>query len=169
MSGLLNADDLVLCNKLEENLRAMVVHFVEVCRRIGLKVNAGKSKVMVLGGKEEELECEFCMDRMKLEYVLEFKYLGCVLDESGIDEAECHRKVANGRRVAYATRSMVNARDLQLEYASVLHESLLMPVLMYGSEAMIWKENERYRIRAVKMDNLRGLQGIRRMDKVPNA
>ena len=28
---------------------------------------------------------------------------------------------------------------------------------------------ERSRIRAVQMDNLRGLLGIRRMDKVPNA
>ena len=27
---------------------------------------------------------------------------------------------------------------------------------------------EKYRIRAVQMDNLRGLMGIRRMDKVPN-
>ena len=33
---------------------------------------------------------------------------------------------------------------------------------------MIWKE-ERSRIRAVQMDNLRGLLGIRRMDKVLNA
>ena len=39
---------------------------------------------------------------------------------------------------------------------------------MYGSEKMIWKDNERSRIRAVQMDNLRGLLGIRRMDKVPN-
>ena len=29
----------------------------------------------------------------------EFKYLGCVLDESGTDEAECNRKVASRRRV----------------------------------------------------------------------
>ena len=36
----------------------------------------------------------------------------------------------------------------------VLHESLLVPPLMYGSETMIWKE--RSRIRAVQMDNLRG-------------
>ena len=28
---------------------------------------------------------------------------------------------------------------------------------MYGSETMIWKENERSRIKAVHMDNLRGL------------
>ena len=44
-----------------------------------------------------------------------------------------------------------------------------MPVLMYGSETMIWKERERSRIRAVQMDNLRTFLGIRRMDKVPNA
>ena len=31
--------------------------FAEVCGRRDLKVNAGKAKVMVLGG-EEELECE---------------------------------------------------------------------------------------------------------------
>ena len=34
---------------------------------------------------------------------------------------------------------------------------------------MLWKENERSRIRVVQMDNLRGLVGIRRMDRVPNA
>ena len=45
----------------------------------------------------------------------------------------------------------------------------MVPVLMYGSETMIWREKERSRIRAVQMDNFRGLQGIRRMDKIPNA
>ena len=34
---------------------------------------------------------------------------------------------------------------------------------------MIWTEKEGSRIRTVHMDNLRGLLGIRRLDKVPNA
>ena len=46
--GLLYIDDLVLCGKSEEDLRVMVEWFVEVCRKRGLKVNAGKSKLMVL-------------------------------------------------------------------------------------------------------------------------
>ena len=41
----------------------------------------------------------------RLEHVSEFKYLGCVLDESGTDEAEYSRKAANGRRLAGAIRS----------------------------------------------------------------
>ena len=51
----------------------------------------------------------------------------------------------------------------------VLHETLLVPVLMYSSEPPLWKEKERSRIRVAQMDNLRGLLGIRRMDRVLNA
>ena len=38
-----------------------------------------------------------------------------------------------------------------------------MPVVMYGSETMIWKE--RFRIRAIHMDNFKSLLDIRRMDR----
>ena len=40
--------------------------------------------------------------------------------------------------------------------------------LMCGSETVLWKEKERSRIRAVQMDNLIGLLGIRKIDRVPN-
>ena len=52
---------------------------------------------MVLNG--EGLEYEIYIDRICLEHVSEFKYLVCILDESGTNRAECSRKVANGRRV----------------------------------------------------------------------
>ena len=58
--------------------------------------------------------------------------------------------------------------DLQLECARVLHETLLVLVLTYGSDSMLWKK-KRSKIKAVKMDNLRGWLGIRRMDRVSNA
>ena len=51
LPGLLYADDLVLCGESEEDLRAIVERFIEVCWRKGLKVNVGKSKVMLLGGR----------------------------------------------------------------------------------------------------------------------
>ena len=38
----------------------MVGHFVEMCKRRGLKVNAIKNKVMMLG--EEGLECKIIVD-----------------------------------------------------------------------------------------------------------
>ena len=66
--GLLYADDLVLFGESEEDLRAIVGRFIEMCRRRGLKVNTGKSKVILLGG-EEEIECEVCVNGIRLEHV----------------------------------------------------------------------------------------------------
>ena len=115
------------------------------------------------------MECEVHVDGIRLEPVSEFKYLGCLLDESCTDGAECCRKVVSERMVASAIRFLVNARGLQLDCARVLHGTLLVPVLIYNSETMLWKEKERSRIRAVQIDSLRGLLGIRRMDRVPNS
>ena len=109
---------MVLCGEMKEDLRAMVGRFVEMCKRRDLKVNAGKIKEMVLNG-EEGSECGVYVDGICVERVSEFKYLGCVLDESGTNGAECSRKVASGRRVTGAIRSLVNTRDLQLECASI--------------------------------------------------
>ena len=98
-----------------------------MCRRV-LKVNAGKSKVM---NGDEGLDCEVHVDGIQLEHISKFKYLWCVLDKSGTNGAECTKKVVGGKRVAGAIR------NLQLECARVLHETLLVPVLMYGSETML--------------------------------
>ena len=155
LHGLLYADDLVLCGEFLENLRSIGGRFIEVC----------KNKVMVLGG-EEELECEVCADEIRLEDVSEFKYSECVMEESGTDEAESSWKLGSMSRVAVAIRSLVNAKSLQFECAKDLHESLLVPFLTYG---MIWREKKRSRFRAVQMDNFRGLLGIKKMSKVPNA
>ena len=114
MPSLFYVDDLVLCGESEEELRAMVRCFVKMCKKRGLKVNAGKSKVMLLVWKEG-LECEVCVDGTRLEHISEFKYLGCVLDESGIDETECSRRVTSERRVRGPIRALVNARNLQLQ------------------------------------------------------
>ena len=55
----------------------------------------------------------------------------------GVFWIECSRKVPSGRRVAGSIRFLANARDLHIECARVLHETLLIPVLMYDSEIML--------------------------------
>ena len=67
----------------------------------------------------------------------------------------------SGRRVGDAIKSLVNARGLQLESGRVLYESLLVPVLMYGSNTMNDMEGEG--------DLGLGLPSMKRMYKVRNA
>ena len=61
LPGLLYADDLVLCGESEEDMWIIVGCFIKVWSRRGLKVSAGKRKVMLLGG-EEGLEHEVCLN-----------------------------------------------------------------------------------------------------------
>src|SRR5678815_5117333 len=91
-----------------------------------------------------------------------------MLDEKGTDDAECSRKVLNGRKVAGAIKSLVDVKGLSLECARVLHEGMLLPVLMYSSETMVWNKRYRSKVQRVQMDNLRGVLGVKRIDKMRN-
>ena len=50
--------------------------------------------------------------------------------------------MASEKRVAGAIMSLVNDMDLQIVRARALPETLLVPVLIYDSETMLWKEKE---------------------------
>ena len=50
LPGLKYADDLVMCGESEEDLRIIAGRFIGVSMKRGLKINASKSKVMLLGG-----------------------------------------------------------------------------------------------------------------------
>ncbi len=58
MAACLFADNTVMLTESETDLQRVVDEFSNVCRRTGLKVNAGKSKVMVFERKEVEV-CSF--------------------------------------------------------------------------------------------------------------
>ena len=107
VTGFLYENDLVLCGEPKEDLRAIVGLIIEVCRRRGLKVNAGKSKVILLCG-EEGLECEVCGNRYILSMFQNLNTWDAFFDESGADEGGYSRKVESGRRVAGIIRSLVN-------------------------------------------------------------
>ena len=70
----------------------------------------------------------------------------------------------NAWKVESNVKFHVNARILQLQNARVTHDVLLVFFLFHGSEAMVWREKERSRIRSVQNDNLRGSLGITIMD-----
>src|SRR5678816_3773424 len=91
-----------------------------------------------------------------------------MLDEKGMNDAECSRKVVNGRKVTGAIKSLVDVKGLSLECAMVLHEGMLLPVLMYSGETMVWNKRYRSKVQCVEMDNLMGVLGVRRIDIMRN-
>ncbi len=82
----------------EGDLQRVVKEFCSVCKRRKLKVNTGKSKVMVFERREKEVidfntayrvrlpavaGCRIMLGSEEMEEVNEFKYLGTVVCEHG--------------------------------------------------------------------------------------
>src|SRR5678815_4666944 len=45
---------------------------------------------------------------------------------------------------------------------------MLLPVLLYSSETMVWNKKYRSKVQCVHIHNLRGMLGVRRIDKMRN-
>ena len=110
----LYADDTVLLAESERYLQKVVSEFENVCMRRKLKVNVGKSKVMIFEkreyevidfgtqyriAKEERTGCKIKLGRENLEEVDSFKYLGAVLCKHGSMDGEVRERSIQGRRV----------------------------------------------------------------------
>src|SRR5678816_842231 len=95
---------------------------------------------------EDSSLCKVMLDGEQLEQMSEFKYLGYMVDEKGPNDAECSMKVVNGRKMAGAIKSLVDVKGISLECARVLHDGMLLPVLMYSSETMVWNKRYRYKV-----------------------
>ena len=85
------------------------------------------------------MECDVFADGVRLENL---NIWGVFWTKQVHMEAECCRKAASGRRVASSIKSLVNARDLQLQFARALHETLLVPILMYGRDNVMEREKK---------------------------
>ena len=60
-----------------------------------------------------------------------------MLNEKGMEDTECARKVTSVNKVSGTRKSLVNAKRLSCERNRVLHESMLLSVFMYDSRAMV--------------------------------
>ena len=85
MNQLLYANDTVLSGDSKENIQRLLNELDKVCerRRRKLKVNVGKSKVMVCGKSQRGEQLNLSLKGEILEEVDPFKYLGAIVGKNG--------------------------------------------------------------------------------------
>ncbi len=149
----------------EGRLQRIVDEFERVCKRRKLKVNAGKSKVMVFErarkqttdfakpyrvGSKAIPECKIWLGREKMEEVNEFKYLGTMLCKHGSMKGEIRERAVNGRQVM-GSLERVMKRSVSMVVKKGIRNSVTLPTLSYASETWTWIAAQQSRIRAVEM------------------
>ncbi|CAG4947225.1 unnamed protein product [Parnassius apollo] len=165
---LLYADDQVIFASSAAELQMMVTLMNWALKERGMKVNASKTKVMVFEREENKTVCEIRIEGELIEQVDEFVYLGCIFSRDGRYDKDIERRVNAGNRVNGALHSIVKNQNVSKKARMVIHNTVLVPTLMYGSESWVWQKKHESRINAVEMRSLRSMLVLNRNDRVRN-
>ena len=58
-----------------------------------------------------------------------------------------------GEKCCLCSQIVRNVRNLRLECAKMVRKGLLVHVLIYLGEAVVWREKERFRVKTFQVDN----------------
>lgn len=165
---LLYADDAMLLAESVEELQSMLDCLEESTKSMDLKINVGKTKIMVFGGGDEVDEIECSLNGEKLERVNEFVYLGRMFSEKGSIDSEIDRRVNAGRKIVGSMAGLAKSEALSNKAKLAVYNSVLLPTLLYGSESWVCQAKHKSKLNAVGMSFLRNMCGKTRMDRVEN-
>lgn len=149
INQLLYEDDTVLIADSEKQLQKMVNVFGEVCWRRKLKVNADKSKVMVVS-RDGGYGVDVLLNGERMEQVECFKYLGSNMHESGRTNAEIGYRAGEGEKVGGVLRAVWRNKRLPMDVLKEMYKAVVVPTVLYRSETWVLKARERSRMEAVK-------------------
>lgn len=164
---LLYADDVVLIADSMEKLQQAVIEWYEELRRKGMLINTNKSKVLHVGRQQEDIHI-YCNGE-ELEVVMDFTYLGAVIDRSGKVDSEITNRISKANAVYYQIcNTVVGKKEVGKNVKLHIFKSVYLPILLYGAESWILTDRQGSRITAAEMKFLRRTAGKTRRDCVRN-
>ena len=127
ISNLRYADDTTLMAESEEELKSFLMKVKEESKKVGLKLNIQKTKIMASGAITS-----WEIDGETVETVSDFIFLETKITE---DDDYCHeikRHLLLGRKVMSNLDSILKSRDISLPTKVRLVKAMAFPVVMYG-------------------------------------
>ena len=141
------------------------------CDSMGLKINAGKGKVLTIK-KIQMGSCEKVRvngeELQEVDEVDKFNYLVVMIStDGGMGEEVAHR-LLEGRKVCGTMTALWKENMISIEVKRELYERIAIPTVVYVSKTWALSAHERRKIEVFEMMCLRNICGIRRLDRVRN-
>ena len=129
INNLRYADDTTLMAESEE-LKSLLMKVKEESKKVGLKLNFQKSKIMASGPITS-----WEIDGETVETVEDFILGGSKITADGDCSHEIKRHLPIGRKVMTNLDSILKSRDITLPTKVRLVKAMVSPVVMYGCES----------------------------------
>lgn len=133
---LLYADDTVILADTPEALQKALNSLSEYCNDWKLQINSSKTKVIVFSKRRLRSYPIFTFEGTVLDRVDNFKYLGIVFSYNGSFTACQKALVIQAQKAMYSILSKVRRLHLPIDLTFHLFDTVVVPILLYGSE--IW-------------------------------
>ena len=132
INNLKYADDTTLMEESEEQLKSLLMKVKEENKKVGLKFNIQKTKIMASGPITS-----WEIDGETVEIVSDFIFLGSKITADGDCSHEIKRHLSLGRKAMTNLDSILKSRDITLSTKVRLVKVTVFPIVMYGCKNWI--------------------------------
>ena len=139
------ADDTTLMAESEE-LKSLSMKVKEESKKVGLKLNIQKTKIMASGPITS-----WQIDGETVETVTDFIFGGSKITADVDCSHDIKRRLLLGRKVMTNLDSILKSRDITLSTNVHLVKAIIFPVVMYGCESWTIKKTEHQRTDAFEL------------------
>ncbi len=152
------ADDTTLLASEFDKLRETTAELEEACKKWGMKVNAGKCKIISPEGRIISIHGQ------DIDNTNSFVYLGSVVPGT---EDDIKRRVAlAASSFGRLRRTVWSRRDLSRDLKVRLYKALIVPIAIYASETWTLRAAEARMLEVFEMRCLRVIMGVTLRDRV---
>ena len=126
INNLRYADDTILRAESEEELKSLLMKVKEESKKVGLKLNIQKTRIMA-----SSPITSWEIDEETVETVADFIFWGSQITADGDCSHEIKRHFLLGRKVMTNLDSILKSRDITLPTKVRLVKAMVFPVIMY--------------------------------------
>ena len=135
----------------------------------GMKINTRKGKTeIVLISRNADQQCDVYMGDTKLNRAQNYSHLGVNVGEKNLQELEIDNRIAKYNRNVGLMYPLMKDKNIPRECKITIYQSILKPILLYGSEVWSLTTKTESKLQAAEMRALRLIMGVTRKDKFRN-
>lgn len=154
------ADDVVLISRNINYLKEMLRELEEQGKRMGLEINEGKTKYMHVTTAEKRRNTNnLTIDSYTFENVVNFEYLGVLINNNNKVSQEIKRRIINGNKAYFVNLKLIKSRLLSRKTKIRIYKTLIRPVVTYGSEAWNLSASDCNKLRVFERKIVRRIYG----------
>lgn len=166
ITDLMFADDSAFFADSDTEATEILGDIADAAAPYGLKINADKTKVLTTDGSQTIV----FLNGTQIEQVHEFKYLGSIVQEKKVASvSEVHSRIGQAAAAFASLRwCLWKKSNISLITKIRLFRTLILPILLYGSETWTLLTPDINKLEVFQMRCLRQILGVSLRDKLRN-